>query len=336
MDTWDVRVIDGTDEKVTAQLWEVCHAADTAQRPFDLFWPWQSARISWADADRVDMRRILLGAYDGVTVCGAAEVYLPLLDNTHMLYGGFYVHPDHQRRGAGRALVETASRLARDQGRTTIVVEAYALPGEDSTGLMFGRALGFAEAIEEGMKVVDLPATEHLWAGLEQAAAPRHTDYRIVTVLDVLPDELVDGYCRINEVFNDEAPMGDLDVEPEKWDVERVRDREARNARAGQHVFTALALAPDGAVVGATEVVLSQNAPTHAMQSGTLVLSEHRGHRLGIAMKIANQRAIRDRFPECVRIFTGNAGVNAAMNAVNERLGFRFVERCVELQKTLR
>jgi hypothetical protein len=34
-------------------------------------------------------------------------------------------------------------------------------------------------------------------------------------------------------------------------------------------------------------------------------------------------------------LLTGNADVNAPMNAVNEALGYREVERCVELQRDL-
>jgi hypothetical protein len=40
-------------------------------------------------------------------------------------------------------------------------------------------------------------------------------------------------------------------------------------------------------------------------------------------------------FPDCRLLLTGNAGVNVAMNAVNDRLGYREVERCVEVQKEL-
>jgi hypothetical protein len=70
-------------------------------------------------------------------------------------------------------------------------------------------------------------------------------------------------------------------------------------------------------------------------QSGTLVLPEHRGHALGLAMKVANQRAVRRLYPDCRVLVTGNAGVNVAMNVVNDRLGYREVERCIEVQKEL-
>jgi GNAT superfamily N-acetyltransferase len=335
VDTWDVRVIDGRDETGTRRLWEVGKAAESEHRPYDLFWSWDTARVSWAEADRTDTRTVLLGAFDGELLCGAAEADCPLLDNKHMVYAEFYVHPDHQRRGAGRALVEAASRLAVDDGRKVMVVEVYAPPGADSAGLLFGRSLGFSEAMEEGWKVVDLVATAHLWDELTERVAPHHRDYRIVTWYDAVPEEHVAGYCHMNEVFNEEAPMGDLEVEVEKWDVHRVREREARNGRVGRRIVATCALAPDGTVVGLTEVGVNDSTLWRGMQSGTLVLSGHRGRRLGLAMKIANQRAIRERFPDCVNLFTGNAGVNAPMNAVNDQLGFRLVERCVEMQKSL-
>ena len=44
---------------------------------------------------------------------------------------------------------------------------------------------------------------------------------------------------------------------------------------------------------------------------------------------------MRDRFPDCRYVFTAVAGVNDPMNAVNELLGFRDVERALEMQLRL-
>lgn len=52
------------------------------------------------------------------------------------------------------------------------------------------------------------------------------------------------GYCYLNEVFFEEAPPGELDVEPEVWDEKRVREREARNLEAGRTSVATVALAP--------------------------------------------------------------------------------------------
>lgn len=215
------------------------------------------------------------------------------------------------------------------------MTEAFAPPDEVSAGLHFARAVGFRDAIEDRIKVVDLVATEAMWSELERRVAPRHRDYQVVTWRDVVPPDLVEGYCRLNEMFVEEAPLGELDIEPERWDASRVAEQTERNRRTGRRLLAAGALAPDGTLVGLTEVMVNDRAPWRGFQSGTLVDPGHRGHALGLGIKLANQRQVRAVFPDCEVLMTGNAGVNAAMNAVNDALGYQEIERCVELQKNL-
>ena len=54
----------------------------------------------------------------------------------------------------------------------------------------------------------------------------------------------------------------------------------------------------------------------------TVVRPEHRGHRLGLAVKIANVEELAQRAPDVRLIVTGNASANAPMIAVNEMMGF--------------
>ena len=55
---------------------------------------------------------------------------------------------------------------------------------------------------------------------------------------------------------------------------------------------------------------------------GTLVRRDHRGHRLGTAVKIANLRALQQARPEATEVKTQNAETNAWMVGINVRLGF--------------
>ena len=86
------------------------------------------------------------------------------------------------------------------------------------------------------MKIVDLVETEPSWDALAQEAAARMDGYTLVPWVDVVPEELMDGYCHLNEAFNDEAPSGELELEAEVWDADRVRGDEAQRRRAGRHV----------------------------------------------------------------------------------------------------
>jgi hypothetical protein len=56
---------------------------------------------------------------------------------------------------------------------------------------------------------------------------------------------------------------------------------------------------------------------------GPLVRRDHRGHRLGTAVKIANLRALQQACPEATEVKTQNAETNAWMVGINVRLGFR-------------
>ena len=95
------------------------------------------------------------------------------------------------------------------------------------------------------------------------------------------------------------------------------------------------ARAPDGTLAGHTAVTLSELTPDLAFISTTLVMPEHRGHRLGLAMKVRLHQLLRAEYPACTTIVTGNAGVNTWMNAVNDQLGYRVVEQILEMQKVL-
>ena len=73
------------------------------------------------------------------------------------------------------------------------------------------------------MKVVDLIETEPTWAALEAKAEAARGDYRVITWRDHVPEEYVDDYCALGEAFFDEAPIGEMEIEPERWDRKRVR-----------------------------------------------------------------------------------------------------------------
>ena len=62
---------------------------------------------------------------------------------------------------------------------------------------------------------------------------------------------------------------------------------------------------------------------------------DHRGHRLGLAVKCALTRAIQENFPEAEYVRTQNAETNAPMVAINEAMGFEIHTVEGEFQKHL-
>ncbi len=330
----EIRRLDVSDEDLVHRHWEIGRLADLADRPYDFHASWESVRRGY-EHGREDLEMVVLGAFEDGVMQGAARTDLPVLDNLHAAYCQVYVDPAAVRHGLGRALEQACVEEARAHGRRVLMTETYAPLDGPSAGLLFAEATGYATGLVDGIKVVDLVETEGAWPELDARVAARLDGYRVLTWCDVVPDELVEGYCRLSEMFYDEAPMGEMDVEPERWDRARVEERIERNRATGRVELAAGALAPDGSLVALTEVVVDRHARTRGFQSGTLVDPAHRGHHLGLATKLANHRQLREAYAECRVLMTGNADVNAPMNAVNDLLGYREVERCIELQKRI-
>jgi GNAT superfamily N-acetyltransferase len=329
----EIRDVDKHDEGTLHRWWQVCHDAQN-DRPVDYFPTWEVARVS-VPTEHPDFHVELFGAYDGDRMVGAGLVNLPVTDNLRMSYFDVFVDWPDRRRGVGTRLLDEVERRARAAGRELALTEVFAPAGGTSSGTCFGDARGYAVANREGAKAIDLAESEPGWAALEAEVASAIGSYRIENWRDVVPDEYAEDLCAMLGRFIGMTPMGDLELEDGEWTVERLRASERRSAEIGQAKFLAAAVSQEGRLVGFTDARLSIASPRVGFVGLTMVMPEARGHRLGLAMKLASHRALRAEFGACELIVTSNADVNEYMNAINEAMGYRVVEQQLEYQKRL-
>jgi RimJ/RimL family protein N-acetyltransferase len=105
--------------------------------------------------------------------------------------------------------------------------------------------------------------------------------------------------------------------------------------RQGRTKYNTVALSSSGEVVAYSDLATTIHEPGRAYQWGTLVRPADRGHRLGLAVKVANLRLLQAERPDIVRLTTYNADVNARMIGVNEAMGFAPVARLGDFQRKL-
>jgi GNAT superfamily N-acetyltransferase len=330
--------IDVHDDAQVEAFWLAAKEGDEYERPYAIFWSLPAALVALRTPNN-SFERHPFAATENGEVIGTGQVMLPLLDNTHIAYLAPIVKPSQRRRGVGTALLDHGLEYVRSRGRDTVIIEVNRPMTESGPGDCAGHAMlvkkGFADASLELHRVLDLPLAADRLDALETEAEERREDYRIVQFAESVPDELMAGYCHLQEAFNSEAPLGDLDIEPEVWDAARVREREDLCRRTRRRERAAAALAPDGTMVGLTEMMTTDHQPEIGWQSGTLVLKEHRGHRLGLAIKVVNLRGFQAEFPRVRAVHSWNAEENGPMVAINDQLGFRPVEYLVEMQRKL-
>lgn len=332
-----IETVDPADDAMLAGWHTAYRAADAHRREHAVPWTLPEAREAFRRTDRAALRQALVAMADGGEVLGAASIVLPLLDNTDTAFFEVTVPPEHRRRGVGSALLNDVLDRVRVAGRTAAVVEVNHPLAEyaDHAGRRFATGHGFAEASNEIHHVLDLPVGDAALERLAAQIAPRHEDYRLLGWVDRCPEEWVTAYADLNAGFLAEVPLGELDLENEHFDVQRIRDDEEMRLAQGRSTYVTVAVAPDGSLAGNTVLVVAGHDPGTVFQWGTLVVPAHRGHRLGLALKLANLRTMQHAHPDARVVHTWNAEVNTPMVAVNETMGFRAVERFAEYQRAL-
>lgn len=304
---------------------------------------WVSAenRLAGARSNEYTARDSFIAKVDG-RIIGRADVELPLRDNTGAGYVYVIVHPEYQHRGLGSRLYAALEQRMVTEGRSVALswsdhvanfdVDAAnglrpasgpgSLPPDDAV-VRFCRHLGYRLEQVERFGMLQLPLDYGAVAGMEQQAQSAAGDYEVLTWQDSCPDAVVDQYAYLCQRMSMDVPLGELQWQAEQWDAARVREGEHRLRQQGGHSLVAATRhVPTDQLVGNTVLEYFPDRPEMAYQENTLVLVEHRGHRLGMLLKATNLRRLQDLRPQVRRLYTWNAAENAHMLSINTELGF--------------
>ena len=320
------------------------HAVYDAAQRFgreELATNWQCDEMRAAMQEKTDhrFRSGFCGRLDGVVVA-AGFLEGRLVDNLDLCEVQVNVHPDFRRRGFGSQMLGRLEDAARSRARRTAIAlvdwRADGHPeGEGEVAVEFARRHGFTMALTEIQRRLPLPVDDATLDELAATAAAHHDGYNLRSWSGPVPDELLQGYAEVSSSLMTEAPTGEIDREPESSDPALVREAEALAAAQNRELYATAALSADGIVAAYSNFGVNAEGSPLAYQWGTLVRPEHRGHRLGLAVKVANLRMLQAARPDLREVVTWNAEVNAHMISVNEQMGFVIAERCGEMQKFL-
>ena len=305
--------------------------------------------------DDVYKRLQLFFVRDGGRMVARSWVRYELQDNL----GSALVHVDvldeFAGRGIGRALLDHAEALAAADGRTVLMTFTehpadFDADGPDvlrpatGTGALpaSARAVRFVQEAGYRLEQVErfsslaMPPAPGLLDALEREALARAEPYELVTWTDHCPEEYVEQLAVLMSRMSTDAPTGGLSYDEETWDAARVRHVEDTWTQAGNISLVTAARHRDRNELAAYTVLeLAPGKPWLADQDDTLVAASHRGHRLGMLVKIRNLRRLLAEYPAVERVNTFNAAENDHMLAINVALGFRPAGYDGEWQRTV-
>ena len=301
-----------------------------------------SYREAWAQwqsqvGESDDLRTVAL--LDGVPA-GRGYASRGVLEGTTIAEVDVMVLPSARRRGVGAALADDLIARMRERGATTFQawVDHHPEPGPtmpSPTGFgeipaasaqvallqRYGFELEQIERASELRLATAVPALAAHRADAEAHAAPR---YRIETWEGRAPAERVASLAALHARMSTDAPTAGVEHEAEGWDAERLERYETSQLDGGRTLLRAVAIEVSTGDVVAFTTLAGQGVGEPWHQHDTLVHGEHRGHRLGMAVKVANLLALAERDPRGV-VRTWNAEENRPMLSVNEALGFETI-----------
>jgi len=273
-------------------------------------------------------RRLFGVRVDGRLV--ARAMYDHLVDEPTTGWAHVGVLPPFRRRGIGQALAEAVEGIAREAGRSKLV--AYA-PSPDAPGPRIASPTGFGSVPAENPEVHFLVGRGYRLEQVERfsrlplpftGAVPTPPDgYRLQHWAGFTPDEWLEDMAHLYTRMSIDAPSAGLDEPEDVYTVDRVRVLEEEQAKSPLlPVTVAVEHVASGRLAGFSTLLVPREPSRAVQQDDTLVLSEHRGHRLGMLLKLANLRHLELVHEGHPSVTTFNAEENRFMLDINEAVGF--------------
>ncbi len=243
-------------------------------------------------------------------VVGYAFGFLDFFGSGRVMFCNITVAAAHRRKGVGDALYQRVLAHAVALGAESLVATFV----ENDAGVAFARARGFAESRAEADSALD-PATI-------DALPPTDVDLR--TVAEVDPHLVYDVDIAATRDLPLTEPIEE-DMPYDEW-VDHVLEHPLFSTEGSFVVMV------DG-IAAAVSLLIVDEESKRAAHMFTGTLRAYRGRGLGRAVKLASIAWARER--GITKLVTSNDETNAAMLAINRRLGYVPSGRRVEYSKSL-
>ncbi|MBC7518931.1 MAG: GNAT family N-acetyltransferase [Microbacteriaceae bacterium] len=300
---------------------EMVGSDDLAVEPGELLPGW---------LDHYSPKRLFVARVDGRIVArGIHEAQSG--DSVRSAWLSVEVLSAYRRQGIGTALHRRVAEIARSEGRT--VLQSFVLHVLGGGGERIDSPTGFGSVsahddstrflLSHGYRLAQVERMSRLILPLTFGLPSPAPGYDLLFWRGPTPAERRAQLAVLHAGMSTDVPLGELDYEPEEWDATRVKLLDERTVGDGRRMLTVAARhRASDTLVGFTQLSVPVDDARAVFQENTIVVGAHRGHGLGLAMKLENLTELRQAGGAFRHVYTWNAEENRHMLAVNEALGF--------------
>ncbi|MEN8233980.1 MAG: GNAT family N-acetyltransferase [Actinomycetota bacterium] len=235
------------------------------------------------------------------------------------------VHPDHQQRGYGRTLLERLEVSAREHGARRLLGNVHE---SNRRSVRFVELAGFEEMDREWRSTLELAMFDpDAWRDLIDRIESAGICFISV---EVLQETFPEWKRELHRLY--------VDIEsdvPTPFDILEMPFEDFDSLSLGRRLLAeGFLVAMDGdTMIGLTEPQPVDDDPTAISQELTGVRADYRGRGIATALKAAAAIWAKEQGYTSMRTY--NAQSNAAMLAVNTRLGYEREHGQIEYVKNL-
>jgi GNAT superfamily N-acetyltransferase len=289
---------------------------------------------TWLDQEN-QPTRLFAARRDGRMV-GVARYEIEPGDDPQTAWLMVDVLPGVREAGVGTALSEKLQGIARADGIRKALVYAVSPYGAGDRLLAptgFGSVpkenpevrflLGKGYRLEQVVRGSRLALPVDVRSQLDESLAAAGADFALHSWAESTPIRWRDEMASLRQLMSTEEPNAGLDEPEDLWTAQRLVEHEERLAASPRTLVTAaIEHLPTQTLAGFTTLSVPSELDRTISQEDTLVRREHRGHRLGMLLKLANLVEVQRLRPGHPAVITFNAEENRHMLDVNEAVGF--------------
>lgn len=248
----------------------------------------------------------------------------------HLIQFDIYLLSSYRRKGIGTRLLKQVYDFTIEQNKTLLVTGS-----SEEDGKAFLKTIGAQVALSGVDSRLQLSDVDWEMIDSWAKAGPIRSSSSSLEIVQKIPDELLEEFCKVYTEVTNQQPLGELDVGAIVFTPESYRKMEEMFEKMNRTWITIIAKESNGKISGLTEMRFNPERKTMISQILTGVQLDYRGRGIGKWLKAAMLLYVREKYPEVNIVTTGNATTNAPMLSINNRLGFKVHKESINAQMTI-